>query len=668
MSLPSTTRGATSVQSTTLPSSTPDAQSPLGELRAPLSVGVVNPARVEHDRNAPVPAPSSVSSSLRTEPASPVPALRVVPRSAQKIPDNTSVTPPPTSANLTSQGRNLRSTSGQVAVAQVSQSQSVSTPQVKSPVQISASVPHMSTSSGQNEPRPPRRRQSSGLDFLQLDLQVARQKKLIAAKLASGAQKSDTTPASPGAVPSPTTKDGHTTPAALTSAPAITAAAQASAQTPGTTQASISAIEAGVSDTASQPQIVQTPSPTLVHRDLRQGSSRVRPSGASPRKLRITDRAPAPPPEPGSSSAPIVIDEEEAFISTTADGSIDVDVGMQPQTQTEETPMSLDSDPQNVQGSDADAKDDHAPQHDEQQVSLHDKPSVAQPEQTKHQGKAGEDSVEGLDSSNNDIVSSATMVPSLGNESPVLSKDSTHTAVGVISAPTCKDSEMTSPAPTRTPSIAVATEPSASPDHPTISVPSVVVEPSGSDTVTLGVRPQEEKGGSEMSVDPSLPMGQAASQTPSISSGKASLSTPLGLHAAPQSSIGSLSDMDISFTSDTPPIVVLGTRASHSRSTSLQSGKISSEGGTELVRAEEIEEDASEMVDELAPLFGKEMKVICMDRAYDVPGEFTWGFTLSHTDWDRVSQWAKAPENLECVSRPLFPHQNRLIFKFRALT
>jgi hypothetical protein len=70
--------------------------------------------------------------------------------------------------------------------------------------------------------------------------------------------------------------------------------------------------------------------------------------------------------------------------------------------------------------------------------------------------------------------------------------------------------------------------------------------------------------------------------------------------------------------------------------------------------AEEIEEDASEMVDELAPLFGKEMKVICMDRPYDVPGEFTWQFTLSQADWDRVSQWAKAPETLEYVLRHSF--------------
>jgi hypothetical protein len=68
--------------------------------------------------------------------------------------------------------------------------------------------------------------------------------------------------------------------------------------------------------------------------------------------------------------------------------------------------------------------------------------------------------------------------------------------------------------------------------------------------------------------------------------------------------------------------------------------------GTGPVHAEELED---EMVDELAPLFGKEMRVICMDRAWDVPGEFTWNFALPQIDWDRVSQWAKAPENLECV-------------------
>jgi len=320
-------------------------------------------------------------------------------------------------------------------------------------------------------------------------------------------------------------------------------------------------------------------------------------------------------------------------MSSPVDESIDVDALMHPRTQTEEIPMALDSSPQNVQGSNGDAKGDHNPQHDqegkalpEQQASLHDKPSGAQLEQAN--------------------------VPSLGNESPVLSKDSTHTAVGVISAPKNKDTEMTPLAPTTTVSTAIATEPSAAPDHSTISAQSVVVGSSSPGTVTLGVRPQEEKGSSETSVDPSLPMGQAASQTPSISSGNASLSTPLGLHAVQHPSIGSLSDMDISFISDTPPIVVLGTRASQSRSTSPQSGKRSSVGGTEPVRTEETEEDASEMVDELAPLFGKEMNVVCMDRAYDVPGEFTWTFTLSHADWDRVSQWTKAPDNLEYVSRP----------------
>jgi hypothetical protein len=351
----------------------------------------------------------------------------------------------------------------------------------------------------------------------------------------------------------------------------------------------------------------------------------------------------------------------------SADESIDVDAPMQRRTQTEETPMVLDSDPQNVQMNNGDAKDDHKPQHDEegkgfseQQASVHDKPSGAQLEQTTDQQKAAEDSVEGLGPSNDDTVTGATTVPSSGNESPVLT---THT-VGVISAPKGKDTEMTPPAPTTAASTAVATEPSAVPDHSTISAQSVVVVSSSPDTVTLDVRPQEEKGSSETSVDPSLPMGQAASQTPSISSGKASVSRPLGRPAHP--SIGSLSDMDISLASDTPPIVVLGTRASHSRSTSPQSGKRSSDGGTELVRIEEIEEDG-EMVDELAPLFGKEMKVICMDRAYDVPGEFTWDFTLSHADWGKVSQWANAPENLEYASRPSFFPSKHAHPYFRAL-
>jgi hypothetical protein len=112
--------------------------------------------------------------------------------------------------------------------------------------------------------------------------------------------------------------------------------------------------------------------------------------------------------------------------------------------------------------------------------------------------------------------------------------------------------------------------------------------------------------------------------------------------------------MDISRAS-TPPIAVLETHSdgsdttnpsSPSRPITPPSGKRVSEAGTELVQAEELED---EMVDELAPLFGKDMKVICMERAYDVSGEFTWDFTLSHPDWDRVSQWARAPENLEYV-------------------
>jgi len=342
-------------------------------------------------------------------------------------------------------------------------------------------------------------------------------------------------------------------------------------------------------------------------------------------------------------------------MSTPADEPIDVDVPMQALPQTEETPMALD--PQNAQASNEDTSDNRKPQHDqerkaspEQQAPLHDKPSGSQLERTKDHGKIMEDSVDGLGPSSYYIVSGATIEAS-GNESSTPSRDPTHTAIGVISAPKGKDTEITPPAPTTTASTAVATEASPALDHST--VPVVVVGPRSPGTVTLGVRQEEKKAGSETPIDPTV----AVNRTPSISSDVASVPMSLAPSIAPHTRTESFSDMDISFSSDTPPIVVLGTRASsHSRSTSPQSGKRSSEAGTELVTAEEIEEDVSEMVDELAPLFGKEMKVICMDRAYDVPGEFSFDFTLSHSDWDRVSQWANAPENLEYVHALLSFH------------
>jgi hypothetical protein len=188
-------------------------------------------------------------------------------------------------------------------------------------------------------------------------------------------------------------------------------------------------------------------------------------------------------------------------------------------------------------------------------------------------------------------------------------------------------------------------------EPPTVVLQSDIVRPISADLISLDAEWRKKEGGSERVVDPSLELGKAVSQTPSISSSKTSKSVLAPPSTKWHARIDSLSDMDISRSSLTPPpIVVLGTRtrgstaSSDSPSASPRSGKRPSEAGTEPVKTEELED---EMVDELAPLFGKEMRVLCMDRAWDVPGEFTWNFTLPQIDWDRVSQWATAPENVE---------------------
>ena len=107
--------------------------------------------------------------------------------------------------------------------------------------------------------------------------------------------------------------------------------------------------------------------------------------------------------------------------------------------------------------------------------------------------------------------------------------------------------------------------------------------------------------------------------------------------------------MDISQSSISPPPIVFlkalsdiasGTNTTtNSRSVSPPSGTKVSEAGTE----------DDEMVDELAPLFGKEMRVISMFRPYDIPGEFTLDFLVLDSDWEKISLWVRAPTNIECV-------------------
>ena len=123
--------------------------------------------------------------------------------------------------------------------------------------------------------------------------------------------------------------------------------------------------------------------------------------------------------------------------------------------------------------------------------------------------------------------------------------------------------------------------------------------------------------------------------TPS-GSGRASINLSAGL--ARTSSL--LSDMNIS-RSSTPPIVVLKTESA--------SGTNSSNSR----KASEARTEDDEMVDELAPFFGKEMRVLSMFKPYDIPGEFTLDCFLLDADWNKISTWVRAPVDIECVSVPL---------------
>jgi len=334
-----------------------------------------------------------------------------------------------------------------------------------------------------------------------------------------------------------------------------------------------------------------------------------------------------------------------------------------------------------------------------------------QPQQAKddnEQGKVAEGSVETLDISTTENVSGTTIEPLLGNESSAINTGSTHTTDDTEMAPPPPATTATATAVTEPPAAPVASRDTAEPssrsntakshgigehattitvssvplttgkhqrsptpsdsgtrrviprkasipesqqDTPTIVLQPVIVGPTCAAPATLDVGRRGKEASSETAIDPSLNLGRPVSMT---SSSKATTSMLAPPSTGPHPRSESLSDMDISRSSVTPPpIVVLGTRSGgstatnaslDSRSPSPQSRRRPSEAGTELVKAEELED---EMVDELAPQFGKEMRVICMDRAWDVPGEFTWNFTLPQIDWDRVSQWAKAPENVE---------------------
>jgi hypothetical protein len=731
------------------------------------------------------PVPGNVNNPVPAKPTSPVSVPRA-PVSSQKVVTTPSVTPSPASPEFAPTGPNPQSMSpslastGQVGITQASQ---VPPSQDQVPVKTPASPALVSQSSAQQKPKPPPKRQSFGLNFLQLDLKVAREKKLKAALVAEQ-QKSGSAPHA-SAVPGPSTTTATApdpaVPASPTStaiagspitppAPSFTVAAQATPVGPlptiGSTPVPSPATISGDSNTTQSP--TQILSPSLVHRDLRQGLTR---NGTSGARLRITDRAPAPGPEPGSSSAPIVIDEEDEPMPTSTDEAMEVDVPTEALPTPGKTTRAIE---QGVQGSEADTGHEDKPQLDQvgkpksvssslrkssvlqvtssslveppATVNLRTdvittqgpsapsisspRPSFAtsvpaipasaplassdsettgvQPQPAKddnEQGKVAEGSVETFGISTTENVSGTTIEPLLSNESSTINMGSTHTTDDTEMAPPSPATTATATAVTESPAVPVDTAepcslsnaatphgigehattitvssvalitgkhqrpptpsdigtrrviprkasiPESQQDTPTVVLQPVIVGPTSAAPATLDMGRRGKEGSSETAVDLSLDLGRAVSMT---SSNKATTSMLPPPSTRPHPRSESLSDMDISRSSVTPPpIAVLGIRSggstatnasSDSRSPSPQSGRRPSEAGAEPVKAEELED---EMVDELSPQFGKEMRVICMDRTWDVPGEFTWNFTLPQVDWDRVSQWAKAPENVE---------------------
>ena len=837
------------------------------------------PARVSRPRLPPLQPTSSIPPSLHTKLLSPISASGTIlpSQKSQLAPSVTHIVTPLSTSNVTSQDRVPQtvlesSVSSQARATQVPQSVPLS--EVQAPVQTPAAPP--GASSEQQKPKPKSRGPSLGLDFLQLDLQAAREKKLKAAAQAAEAQRSlspaqvsaapisspvpstskkvspppaATTPTSTAPVGTPSTSSAQAFPHAV---PAVAQVSPAHILTrsgiePIHPPANVSS-ESKVLSATPPPQNAQTPPPSLVHRNLRRGSTRNGTSVASPRKLQITNRAPAPAPEPGSESAPIVIDEDEEL--TPADERTEAQVPTPALLKMEEltmtVPNSLDA-----RGSEVDTKQEPEPEEQairepipQEDVSVPEFPSrlpasgpelsttstlqVNVPAQTfsapptssllssvstptvpappplastvpssdklqgtlpqhatdgkeiqngnggqdsmdmdtdtsttsvvAEKGKTMEDLVEGQGHPSVDIVSAATVEPLLGSESSAPITGPTPPPAGIMASSKSRETKMTPSAPPVVPSVAsvtrsspaLAATPATSPSIPSGTestksgpMPSMDVqvyalhqsvgEPSshsnltelgpapisgehipiisvaetlptsgkhqrsstpdgqtrrvmvrkGSpdpiserrqdlplhsdpvkstsfDTVIFDSRPGENEGRPETALGTSFPLKLSVSHGLANASGSTLHVPTMVSHKRIKSS----GDMDISRSSiSPPPIAVLGTgtrgssmtnRSSDSRSTSPPSGRRLSEGGIEAAKVEELEDD--EMVDELAPLFGKEMRVICMDRAYAVPGEFTWDFTLSDADWDRVSQWAKAPENPECVYALLSLH------------
>jgi hypothetical protein len=325
----------------------PSRQSPL----APTSGAVVSAAPVEPNlppqalppQSAPLPP---MPFTLPSQPLSATSPPQVATAPLQKIAPSPSAShfDVPTTASSTniphgpkSQAVNLSSRSPPLdGAAQAPQNAFLSRARAHASGSAPVSVPSPSV---KQDPKPSARRQSSGLDFLQLDLQVAREKK----------QKAVADAARSGSVPhvsSPTSSvSGRGTPASTT-AVATTAAPSTpvlSLASPTIAQGAPALVSSPILRTppanprtaicsepddlsASLPPKTPTTASRPIHRDLRQRSKSGSGTPSAP-KLQITDRGPAPPPEPGSLGAPIVIDEDdEEPVSVPAEDKMEVDV------------------------------------------------------------------------------------------------------------------------------------------------------------------------------------------------------------------------------------------------------------------------------------------------------------------------------------------------------
>lgn len=779
----------------------PSRQSPLSHALA--SGAVVSTAPVETEALPPpsntLPLTPSTLPPLHTQPLSPISDPKITPNPLQKTAQSPSANrfDVPASASPTilqgpKQAVHLSSKPPPLDGALQGLLPSLSRARASG----SATVP---VSSIKQNPKPPSRRQSSGLDFLQLDLQVAREKK----------QKAAAEAAISGSVSSPTSSiSGTVTTAALiavavTGAPRTPVLPHSSPVVAQGTPALISpalgtppvypptAISSESYDlSALQPQKAQTATPRPVHRDLRQYSNRsVSGTPITPR-LQITDRGPAPPPEPGSLGAPIVIDEdEEGLISEPAEDKMEVDVvealpsveansvavldsqdsrddgdsaerRPKPQPQQEDSVTSEYSPKQNVSAlqsstrfpvpiTSASAPPVSTPGNEMQGVSsqqatenkeAHSKNGGKDLSNANVESETMEISVECGDYPSVAVVSDATLEQPSGS-GPTFDKDSSPTSVGVMAAPEAGNTETTPFAPLATASIAATAEASpilaTSPDElmrvflgtqsresgpsmdaqphsnlatgehangasvadvppasgkhrrsptpdgnarrvsprksslvpvaerqqdlPTTPVRSNIAQPTTPTvTVTLVTQQRENEDSSGGAIGSSSPLGSSVFREPLTSSGNGPASTNFSIGFLRANS--SLSDMDISHSSiSPPPIAVL---KAHSEGASITNSSRASEARTET------EDD--EMIDELAPLFGKDMRVLSMFNPYDVPGEFTLDFVLVDADWEKILLWVRAPENIDldisrakCISlacysvQDLEPHANQ---------